>query len=132
MAYLDIDTDELRSLVTTAQRANDSISEAVELLNQITVHDDWICPQRDTINNFTLANRQTATSIQDNSSAFYEAIKSVSDQFDQAEQDSISRQSAVDEWFGSIASVVGSEITPASPVISSFSDFSDSTSTSEG
>lgn len=106
MAYLDIDTDELRTLTTTALRTNDSITEAMNLLNQVATHNDWNCPQRDQINTNTLNNRLKAQMIQGNSAAFYSAIKSASDEFDQAEQNLVNRQSGLDDVIGRVASIV--------------------------
>lgn len=46
---LHIDTAVLRSAVSVAEQTNSSISDAASLLNQITVHEDWICKERDQI-----------------------------------------------------------------------------------
>ena len=64
MAILNIDTSILRSSVSVAQQANEAISEAASLLNAITVHEDWICTERDRIKEMTLANKQKAQQIQ--------------------------------------------------------------------
>ena len=53
MAILNIDTSILRSSVSVAQQANEAISEAASLLNAITVHEDWICTERDRIKEMT-------------------------------------------------------------------------------
>ena len=130
MAYVDINTDELRTLTTTALRTNDSITEAMNLLNQVATHYDWKCPERDRMNQNTLANRSKAQQIQSNSTAFYEAIRESSDEFDQTEQDLISRQSALDDVIGRIASVVeggiGTAGSLAAPNIASFTNMKNS------
>ena len=61
---LHIDTAVLRSAVSVAEQTNSSISDAASLLNQITVHEDWICKERDQIKQMTLANKQTAQDIE--------------------------------------------------------------------
>ena len=105
MAYLDIDTDVLRSSVATAEQANASISEALSLLNQVVIHNDWQCKERYQINENTLANRQTAQEIQNLASSFYQAVKQVSEQFDEAEQNNIGRVNQVDGLLGQILTV---------------------------
>ena len=50
---IDLETDVLRETTETAKRANENIDQAVELLNQVVIHDDWGCSERDEINNYT-------------------------------------------------------------------------------
>lgn len=106
MAILNIDTSILRSSVSVAQQANEAISEAASLLNAITVHEDWICTERDRIKEKTLANNQKAQQIQERSSSFYSAIQTASERFDSTEQDSCRRINGVDDIIGRISTVV--------------------------
>lgn len=106
MAILNIDTSILRSSVSVAQQANEAISEAASLLNAITVHEDWICKERDRIKEMTLANKQKAQQIQERSSSFYSAIQTASERFDSTEQDSCRRINGVDDIIGRISTVV--------------------------
>lgn len=106
MAILNIDTSILRSSVSVAQQANEAISEAASLLNAITVHEDWICTERDRIKEMTLANQQKAQQIQERSSSFYSAIQTASERFDSTEQDSCRRINGVDDIIGRISTVV--------------------------
>ena len=106
MAILNIDTSILRSSVSVAQQANEAISEAASLLNAITVHEDWICTERDRIKEMTLANKQKAQQIQERSSSFYSAIQTASERFDSTEQDSFRRINGVDDIIGRISTVV--------------------------
>lgn len=106
MAILNIDTSILRSSVSVAQQANEAISEAESLLNAITVHEDWICTERDRIKEMTLANKQKAQQIQERSSSFYSAIQTASERFDSTEQDSCRRINGVDDIIGRISTVV--------------------------
>lgn len=106
MAILNIDTSILRSSVSVAQQANEAISEAASLLNAITVHEDWICTERDRIKEMTLANKQKAQQIQERSSSFYSAIQTASERFDSTEQDSCRRINGVDDIIGRISTVV--------------------------
>ena len=106
MAILNIDTSILRSSVSVAQQANEAISEAASLLNAITVHEDWICTERDRIKEMTLANKQKAQQIQERSSSFYSAIQTASERFDSTEQDSCRRINGVYDIIGRISTVV--------------------------
>lgn len=106
MAILNIDTSILRSSVSVAQQANEAISEAARLLNAITVHEDWICTERDRIIEMTSANKQKAQQIQERSSSFYSAIQTASERFDSTEQDSCRRINGVDDIIGRISTVV--------------------------
>ena len=106
MAILNIDTDILRSSVSVAEQANEAISEAASLLNAITVHDDWICTERDRIKEMTLLNKQKFQEIREKSAAFYAAIRTASERFDAVEQDNCRRMNTVDDIIGKISTVV--------------------------
>lgn len=106
MAILNIDTDILRSSVSVAEQANEAISEAASLLNAITVHDDWICTERDRIKEMTLLNKQKSQEIREKSAAFYSAIRTASERFDAIEQDNCRRMNTVDDIIGKISTVV--------------------------
>lgn len=127
MSILVIDTDALRDAVTTAKQTNDAITEACTLLNQVVIHNDWECSERTQINANTMANRQTAQEIQDHTSAFYQAITQASAQFDEVEQNNITRVNGVEGILSQIVSVVPG-ITGGidSPAISAFTDMKDS------
>ena len=106
MAILNIDTDILRSSVSVSEQANEAISEAASLLNAITVHDDWICTERDRIKEMTLLNKQKSQEIREKSAAFYAAIRTASERFDAIEQDNCRRMNTVDDIIGKISTVV--------------------------
>lgn len=106
MAILIIDTDILRSSVSVAEQANEAISEAASLLNAITVHDEWICTERDRIKEMTLLNKQKSQEIREKSAAFYAAIRTASERFDAIEQDNCRRMNTVDDIIGKISTVV--------------------------
>lgn len=126
MAYLDIDTDILRSAVTTAKQTNEAITEAYNILNQVVVHNDWECIERTQLNEKTVANREEAREIQNNSSAFYSAIEKASVQFDEVEQRNISRVNRVEELLSQILSVVPGITGDGAPAITSFDSIKDS------
>lgn len=106
MDILDINTDELRNFVSVAKKASRDIDQATKLLQQIEVHDDWICPQRETLKQLTNHNRKTAEVIQSWSLSFYNAIESASQAFDDCENASIASFKTLDSLVSSIATVL--------------------------
>lgn len=106
MTMLDIDTDELRSAVAVAKSANEEITAAMDLLNKIVVHNDWECPQRETIKDNTINNRQTAKNIQECANALYLVIEEASVKFENTEQEIIRLTNQVDSIIASVASIV--------------------------
>jgi hypothetical protein len=106
MAILELDTDQLRSAVSVAEKANQDITEAMNFLDKIVVHNDWVCPERDTINENTERNKNTASTIQQNAEAFYNAVKQASERFDETEQNNISRTNKVDGLISGIVNIV--------------------------
>lgn len=88
MSYLvDINTEELRNAVNIAQRANTHLTDAMQCLNQVVIHDDWGCPERDSINRNTVENRKAAETLQYNSEMFYKNILYAADRFVQTENE---------------------------------------------
>ena len=88
MSYLiDINTEELRNAVNIAQRVNTHLTDAMQCLHQVVIHDDWGCPERDSINRNTIENRKAAETLQYNSEVFYKNILFASDRFIQAEKE---------------------------------------------
>lgn len=106
MVILNIDTEILRSSVNVAEQANEAITEAANLLNAITVHEDWNCSERDRIKEMTLSNKQKAQQIQQRSSGFCAAIRTASERFDTVEQESCHRVNGVDDIIGKISTIV--------------------------
>lgn len=88
MSYLiDINTEELRNAVNIAQRVNMHLTDAMQCLNQVVIHDDWGCPERDSINRNTIENRKAAETLQYNSEVYYKNILYAADRFVQVENE---------------------------------------------
>ncbi len=134
MAYLDLDTDILRSTVSVAKQTNDSISEALEFLKEVVTHNDWQCSEREAINSNTDQNRETASEIQQQTSAFYRAIKQASEEFDAAEQGMIGKVNQVDSWIAQIVNVVPgiTDAGSAAVTLPNMADFASIMSSMEG
>lgn len=105
---IDLDTDELRSAVSIAAKANEQLSEAMDLLNAVAVHNDWTCPERNAINNNTIQNRTKADSLRSDAQNFYSVIKYSADRFQELESEINSSFSNVDSALGKFLSLVPS------------------------
>ena len=123
MAYLiDINTEELRSAVQIAQRANMHLTDAMECLNRVIIHDDWGCPERDSINRNTIENRKAAETLQYNSEMFYKNILYAADRFVQVENEIGQMLGMVDGPLGQFLSLVPKGIGTGEPVIGTFTN----------
>lgn len=98
--YIDLDTEELRSAVSIARSTNQSLTEAMELLNAVVVHDDWGCAERNAINENTVRNRSLIQSLQSDAESFYYSISYALEQFTQAEQN-------LNQSFGNVDGPIG-------------------------
>ena len=78
---INIDTDNLKQASTAASSASDSLNDAAGLLLQITQHTDWVCPNRDKINEYIKTNRSLITDLLADAKSFDAAIQSVTDEF---------------------------------------------------
>lgn len=105
---IELDTDELRNAVSIAAKANEQLSEAMELLNAVAVHNDWTCPERNAINSNTIQNRARAESLRSDAQNFYNMIKYSADRFQELESEINSSFSNVDSALGSFLSLVPS------------------------
>lgn len=102
-SMLHIDTELLKQAATVAGTANEAITQALNLINQVTEHHDWVCSKREIINNYAVENRQAINVLQNNASSFYEAVKTASDRFTEKEEE---LASASDKLEGIISSVI--------------------------
>lgn len=82
---ISIDTDIMKELVRATSTANDAIDEAVEVLNKITIHNDWGCKEKNSINNYTTSNKNKIKTLQEHSRSFLSILSSVSAEFENSE-----------------------------------------------
>lgn len=100
---ISIDTEIMRQLVSACSAANDSINEAVDVLNRVTTHNDWGCKERDSINEYTNQNKNRIRVLQEKSRSFLNALTLVSHDFEDAE-------TSISDMFSSLESILGSVI----------------------
>ena len=107
MSYLvDINTEELRNAVNIAQTANTHLTDAMQCLNQVVIHDDWGCPERDSINRNTIENRKAAETLQYNSEMLYKNILYATERFIEVENEIAEMLGMVDGPLGQFLSVI--------------------------
>ena len=70
---ISIDTSIMRNLVIASTNANNAITDAMEVLNRISTHNDWACKEKDAINEYTNTNKNRIRQLQENSSSFLNA-----------------------------------------------------------
>ena len=75
---INIDTDSLKLAANTAKKANDSISQAMTLINEVTEHNDWQCARRDQINEFARNNRIAIGKLQKKSDKIDDLLSKIS------------------------------------------------------
>jgi len=100
-----LDTEAIREAATAAKSANENISQAVENLTSIAIHDDWVCSNKDKINEFILENANLIRKLQENTEAFLKALQFVSETFDETENNLIKKTAPVDDAIGAAISV---------------------------
>ena len=98
---IDINTDQLQSLVQVARAANMAITDAAQLLNTVVAHNDWQCPERTEINNGLISNRTQSLALQTDAERLYTNSCYAAEQFLAAEQEILAKFDTVD---GPIAS----------------------------
>ena len=99
---LQIDTELLKQAATAAEKANEEITQAMEMINRVTEHNDWNCKKRDVINSYASENRQAIGIIQSNSSSFYSAVKEASRRFSDKEEELARNSNRLDDIISSI------------------------------
>ena len=80
-----IDSDVLRSLASVADSAAQEMTSAAEKLNNVTVHDDWNCAERDIINEHIISVKKKTTALQNKTQSFLELIRNTANKFDIAD-----------------------------------------------
>lgn len=112
-SVLHIDTDLLKQTALAAKRANDNISQAMSLINQVTEHNDWQCSRRNQINEYARNNRADIGKLQADAESFYNAVQTVSDRFVEREQQAANNSNPIDEIISRVMSVAPSIISSA-------------------
>lgn len=102
---INLDTDQLKSLLAQLESANNQIDEAMSLLQRVTTHTSWGCSERSQINERILQNRQQMQRIQQDSESFLNTTRAVADDFCATENDISNWFSSVDEAIAKVMNI---------------------------
>ncbi len=83
---IDINTDDLKNLAQSAKLANQEINAAANLLNQVVVHNNWNCRERDQLNGYTLDNKKRMQALHEVSDDFLNKVIRLSGEFETVER----------------------------------------------
>lgn len=123
---IDLNTEQLQTVVQIARSANAAITDAASLLNSVVIHNDWQCPERSEINQNTSRNRSAALTLQSDAERLYNNICYATERFLAAEQELSNSFNAVDSPIASFLSKVpnmfGSATTVNEPIGSATSE----------
>lgn len=106
MAVFQVNTDTIIQAVSVADKANQEITSAMNLLNQVAEHTDWECPERDLLIEKTRNNKAKIKEIQTKSDGFYHAISQAKDQFLETEKNCTTRSNQMDALISELQNIV--------------------------
>ena len=118
---ISIDTAIMRDLVAASSIANNAITDAMEVLNRISTHNDWECKEKDAINEYTNTNKNRIRQLQENSYAFLNAITDATSEFEETEISILDMFSSVESIISSILSITGASVGADGGLSQSFS-----------
>ena len=101
-SILQLDTELLKQAAAAAKTANDAITQAMNLINQVTEHQDWVCSKRDVINEYARNNRAAIGTLQESANSFYAAVQNAADRFVDKEQEIANHSNKLDEIISSV------------------------------
>lgn len=108
---ISIDTTVMRDLVAVTKSANEAISNATDLLDRISTHNDWACKEKNAINDYTITNRKQIHTIQEDFAAFLNAISAATAEIEDSEN-------SIADMFSSVESLLANILSIAPTIIS--------------
>ncbi len=99
---ISIDPENVKNIALNAQRANADIDGAMQLLNQISAHNDWNCKERKQINEYTVQNKNKIHALKENSDDFLNAVQKTAQDFQDAEKNLSSIFESVEDAIKSV------------------------------
>ena len=102
---INIDTDTLKQCSSAAKSATDNLNDAANIIMQITTHQDWVCPNKEKINNYILTNRQLMSQLVQDAASFDSTIQTVTDEFVDAEGKISSMFEEIEELLSGVLNV---------------------------
>ena len=103
--FLSIDPENLKSVAQNALRVNADIDSAMQLLNQISAHNDWNCKERKQLNEYTVHNKNKIRILKENSDVFLNAVQKAAQDFQDTEKNLSTIFASVDDVIRTVLSV---------------------------
>lgn len=97
---ININTENLRDICDTAQNASDEVNDALSILEQITIHNDWGCREREEINARIQKCRTKVRRLQEDITGFNYSINVSTRQFENTEN-------KIPDLFESVENILG-------------------------
>lgn len=102
---IEMDTDILREASLSTKSANDMIDQVAALINQIVVHNDWICDERETINEYVTENQNQVRYLQSCVESLYRAVLDCLAHFEAAQEETANSFNTIDDLIAGVLSL---------------------------
>ena len=102
----NIDTDALGSTVRSAESANENIAQALNMLNQNIIHQDWSFKEKGVLDDKTREYHDLIADLQRCSSMYYTSLNNASNEFFALEQQIKNHHNSIDDLISSVMNVV--------------------------
>lgn len=119
---IQIDTEVLKQLSAAAKSATGELENAAQILNQITVHNDWGCKERYSINEAILKIKKNMATVRESSGGFTNIITLVADEFTTEEKKIAEMFEGLETLLGKFISIVAPVSITTPPIIDSITE----------
>ncbi len=111
-----VDTSLMQLMANTTLRAKDSVEEAREASNVVTVHNDWNCAERDYINDAILEVKKKNGIICENMSMFASKVNEIAAKFEEFDRLLASQYSSFDAAIGELHRIESPVVTGSTQI----------------
>lgn len=110
MVGIIVDTELMEKLASKAQIANDGVTEALELLNRVSLHYDWECKEKKAINEYTVNNKNKINKLHEKTDRYLRAVADSATEYVKTEFDICNSFNDLDIAIGKGVAGIGSVI----------------------
>lgn len=110
MVGIIVDTELMEKLASEAQIANDGVTEALDLLNRVSLHYDWECKEKKAINEYTVNNKNKINKLHEKTDSYLRAVADSATEYAKAEFDICNSFNDLDIAIGKGVAGIGSLI----------------------
>ena len=130
--YFDINTDTLTNIATEAVSASSAVKDCADMLNSLLLHDDWVCKEKEVINNNITQIKTDSIQLSEAFESFSSAVKNTAQHYVDMVND---EQKDILDINQALAALYASDLSSVDPVITtgaSTASFIDSACTIPG